>query len=59
MNAPAPKQAESNEPRPAKQPGFFGRLAQKLDKAMKQKAEETSQQRSCCGDSQSKGNKCC
>jgi len=41
-----------------KQPGFFGRMIQKLDASMKQKADEKSQQSSCCG-SDDKADKCC
>ena len=39
--------------------GFFGRMVQKLDESMKQKAEQKSKQSSCCGGSNSKGGKCC
>lgn len=42
-----------------KQPGFFGRIFQKLDDSMKQKAEAQSQEQSCCAGTDSKGNRCC
>jgi hypothetical protein len=41
-----------------KKPGLFGRIFQKLDNSMKQKADEKSQQ-SCCGGKDDKGGKCC
>lgn len=41
-----------------KKPGLFGRIFQKLDDSMKQKADEKSRQ-SCCGGKDNKGNKCC
>ncbi|NBB80429.1 MAG: hypothetical protein GVY36_13475 [Verrucomicrobia bacterium] len=41
-----------------KKPGLFGRIFQKLDDSMKQKADEQSQQ-SCCGGKDDKGGKCC
>jgi hypothetical protein len=42
-------------------PGFFKRVVDKVDTAMKAKAEEKSQQSSCCGsgDGDDKGGKCC
>lgn len=42
-----------------KKPGFFGRMVQKLDDSMKQKAEEKAQPGSCCGGGDGKGDKCC
>jgi hypothetical protein len=42
-----------------KQTGFFGRIFQKLDDSMKQKAETKSKQSSCCGGKDGKGGKCC
>lgn len=39
-------------------PGFFKRMVDKIDNAMKTKAEEKSQQGSCCSGSD-KGGKCC
>ena len=42
-----------------KEPGFFGRMVQKLDDSMKQKAEEKAEQGSCCGNNDGKGGKCC
>jgi hypothetical protein len=53
------EQTVTPEPKTEKKPGFFGRIFQKLDNSMKQKAEEKSQQGSCCGGSDSKGGKCC
>jgi len=41
-----------------RKPGIFGRIFQKLDDSIKQKAEKQSRQ-SCCGDKDDKGNKCC
>ncbi|MCH6255075.1 hypothetical protein MLD52_00845 [Puniceicoccaceae bacterium K14] len=41
-----------------KKPGLFGRLFQKLDNSMKEKADEKAEQGSCCGDD-GKGGKCC
>mgnify|MGYP003635191149 CR=1 FL=1 len=42
-------------------PGFFKRVVDKVDTAMKAKAEEKSQKSSCCGsgDGDDKGGKCC
>jgi hypothetical protein len=43
-----------------KQPGLFGRIFQKLDESMKQKAQTKAEQGSCCGSSgKDKGGKCC
>ena len=42
-----------------KEPGFFGRMVQKMDDSMKQKAEEKAEQGTCCGGSEGKGGKCC
>jgi hypothetical protein len=49
----------TNEAATEKKPGFFGRLFQKLDSSMKQKAEEKAQEGCCGGDDKSKGGKCC
>lgn len=49
-----PKNAEQT----AKKPGFFGRILQKIDASMKQKAEQKSKS-DCCGGDNSKGGKCC
>ena len=42
-----------------KEPGFFGRIVQKLDDSMKQKAEQKAEQGTCCGGNDGKGGKCC
>ncbi len=42
-----------------KEPGFFGRIVQKLDNSMKQKAEQKAEQGTCCGGNDGKGGKCC
>tara|TARA_R110002074_G_scaffold67374_1_gene158673 strand:- start:37 stop:210 length:174 start_codon:yes stop_codon:yes gene_type:complete len=42
-----------------KEPGFLGRIVQKLDDSMKKKAEEKTEQGTCCGGSDDKGGKCC
>lgn len=52
-----PQTAKADEPEQKR--GLFGRLLQKLDKAMQQKAKARSQQGCCCGDAKSKGDKCC
>lgn len=55
-NEPTSAQTESaNE----KKPGFFGRMMQKLDESLKQKAEEKAEEDSCCSGKDSKGGKCC
>ncbi len=41
-----------------KKPGFFKRIVDKVDTAMKVKADEKSKQ-SCCGSDDGKGGKCC
>ena len=43
---------------PAKQPGFFGRMFQKLDDSLKQKADAQAEEGCCCC-SEEKGDKCC
>jgi hypothetical protein len=53
------KQAAAETAKNEKQPGIFGRIFQKLDESMKQKAETKSKQGSCCGGSDGKGDKCC
>ena len=44
---------------PQTKPGFFGRIFQKLDDSMKQKATKPSHQGGCCGGKDDKGGKCC
>lgn len=59
MNDPKTATAEKTESK--EKPGFFKRMVDKLDGAMKEKAEEKSQQ-SCCGGSDTgdgKGGRCC
>lgn len=56
------KTNQKNEINPSageKQTGFLGRVLEKLDDLLKQKAEKKSQQSSCCGGSDDKGGKCC
>lgn len=53
------QQTETNPQAAKKQSGFIGRLFEKLDKSMKQKADEKSRESSCCGSSDGKGGKCC
>jgi hypothetical protein len=43
----------------SKKPGFFKRIVDKVDTAMKVKAGEKSQSSCCSGDSDGKGGKCC
>lgn len=54
---------DKNTPRTPtdEKPGFFKRILNKLDDAMKKKAVEKSQQSSCCGSGSDdgKGGKCC
>jgi hypothetical protein len=56
---------EKQEVRKEARPGFFGRLFEKIDRAMQAKAEEKSQQGCCCdsdsgkGGKAGKGDKCC
>jgi hypothetical protein len=59
MNNTPIQEADSTVSTQEKKPGFFGRLFQKLDSSMKQKAEEKSKQGSCCGGKDRKGGKCC
>jgi len=42
-----------------KKAGFFGKIFEKLDASMKQKADEKSQKGSSCGGGDGKGGKCC
>ncbi len=50
------EQAKAETPAPEKK-GFFKRIVNKLDGAMKEKADQKSQE-GCCG-SDGKGGKCC
>jgi len=59
MNESSVEKPDVNAPETAKKPGFLGRLFQKLDDSMKQKAEEKSQSGCCCGGSDTEGEKCC
>lgn len=56
-----PKTATAPKTELKEKPGFFKRMAAKLDGAMKEKAEKKSQQNSCCGSDtdDGKGGKCC
>ena len=57
MTEPNTDQAEKKEEIPAeKKAGFFGRMFQRLDDSMKQKADEKSAEADCCGGSDGK---CC
>ncbi len=52
--------ANETKPETKDKPGFFKRIVDKVDTAMKAKAEEKSQQSSCCGSGDGdKGGKCC
>jgi hypothetical protein len=42
-----------------KKTGFFSRIANKMDKALKQKAEKKSQESGGCCGGNGKGGKCC
>lgn len=46
---------KNNKDTKAKKKGFFGRLADKLDKKMQEKAKSSP----CCYSSQSRDNSCC
>lgn len=59
MSDPTQKLPEISPTPSEKSPGFFGRMFQKLDDAMKQKAEEKSKESRCCSEEDSKGGKCC
>lgn len=59
MSEQVTKQPDQGKNEPEKKSGFFGRMVQKLDSSMKQKAKEKSQQGGCCGGGDSKGGKCC
>jgi hypothetical protein len=59
MNQTNSKHHQSSPASTDKKPGFIGKIFQKLDAAMKQKADEKSQQNSCCGQGNNKGGKCC
>tara|TARA_B110000037_G_scaffold207049_1_gene253625 strand:+ start:963 stop:1142 length:180 start_codon:yes stop_codon:yes gene_type:complete len=56
-NKTTPQQPKTEQPAPEKKKGFFTRIVNKLDGAMKEKADQKSQQ-GCCG-SDGKGGKCC
>lgn len=46
----------SNEQvKPKKKKGFFGKMIEKLDKKMEEKAKKSS----CCGSDKDKGSSCC
>lgn len=59
MNESTIEKTPRSETARAKKPGFLGRIFQKLDRSLKQKADEQAQQGSCCGGSDGKGGKCC
>jgi len=59
MNKATAPEPDKNSTATKEQPGFFGRILQKLDNTLKQKAEEKSGEDSCCGGSDNKGGKCC
>lgn len=56
-NQPKAENPATENPATEKQ-GFFKRIVNKLDGAMKEKADQKSQEGSCCG-SDGKGGKCC
>ena len=48
------------KPTDAPKPGFFKRILNKVDTAMKEKADEQAKNSSCCSDDdKGKGGKCC
>lgn len=51
----------THAPQERKQPGFLQRMLEKLDRQMKDKAEEKARSGSCCSPDRSdgKGGKCC
>ena len=59
MNPTDSKLPAVDTPKTPKKPGFMGRMIQKLDQAMKKKAEEKARGEGCCGDDDNQGGKCC
>jgi hypothetical protein len=55
----SPEQTTKASTQTEAKPGFFGRIFQKLDNSMKQKAAEKADQNSCCKGDDGKGGKCC
>jgi hypothetical protein len=55
------KQSDNNlQPSDSPKPGFFKRILNKVDTAMKEKADEQAKNSQCCsGDDNGKGGKCC
>jgi len=68
------EEAKNETTTPAEKPGFFKRMVNKLDTAMKEKADDQAEEGCCCGSSdtddtgegccespaeESKGRKCC
>lgn len=53
------KMTMNKEEKTAEKPGFFKRLIEKLDAAMKQKADAKAGGGCCSGDDKGKGGKCC
>lgn len=59
MNPPTSPSTTATTAPAVSKPGFFGRLLQKLDTAMKRKADAKAPTSSCCGGKSGKGGKCC
>ena len=52
-------QSNNLQPADAPKPGFFKRILNKVDTAMKDKADEQAKNSQCCSGDNGKGGKCC
>lgn len=60
MNETTRKDTTCSDKQSGKQPGLWGRIFGRLDKAMKEKAEASAKQGSCCcPENKDKGGTCC
>lgn len=60
MSENTKQSSEQLKTKTEKKSGFFGRIIQRMDDSMKQKADEQAKAGDCCGpDSKGKGGKCC
>ena len=59
MNETIRKDTTCSDKQSGKQPGLLGRIFGRLDKAMKEKAEASAKQGSCCSENKDTGGTCC
>jgi len=60
MNEPTINRPPEADEAVSEKPGFFARIFARLDKAMKEKSEQSAQKGSCCcSENKDDGGKCC